>query len=335
MIKELIKKHYGITVKDYSKLSLGAGSNTYRVSDINGYEYLLKNTNINEANNPQNEPKLCEHLCSKGISVSEFIKDINGEFVWYEQGKIYHMQKFVSGENYGMHSAPCWLMEEIPKTLGKIHTALTDYDALPVGIGDNFFKYMTPNAALQSYRKSYEFAVENSHKNVADDLLYRIKLMESFSVPEIDLSKLTLSNTHGDYFISQIICTDKKIAAVIDWTTACIHPVVWEIIRSYIYSCPDCKDGNIDIPNMVEYTGNYMKYASLNKDDLKMMPYIFYYQISVCDYYNQYFSSSADNRYIYLEQAILSTKLMKWFERYAEDLSASLSNLKLKLHFCM
>lgn len=52
-----------------------------------------------------------------------------------------------------------------------------------------------------------------------------------------------------------------------------------------------------------------------------MMPYVFYYQISVCDYYNQYFQSKADNKYIYLQQAILSTKLMKWFENHADELS--------------
>ncbi len=156
---------------------------------------------------------------------------------------------------------------------------------------------------------------------------YRIELMSRFSVPEIDLSKLTRGNTHGDFFISQLICADRSIAAVIDWTTACIHPIVWEIIRSYIYGSPKCKDGTIIIPELAEYTKNYLKFASLNKYDLKMMPYVFYYQISVCDYYNQYFQSNADNRHIYLGQAILSTKLMKWFEIHANELSEALLSL--------
>lgn len=327
MITKLIQEHYGLKASTYEKLTVGAGSNTYHLTTTDGDEYILKNANINEANNPQNEPKLCEYLLAKGMPVSEFIKDIHGEYLWKNDNDVYHMQKFVSGDNYDMHCAPDWLMAEMPQVLGQIHAALKSYENLPVGIEENFFRYMTPQTALASYKKSYDYALENNRPNLADDLRYRIELMPRFHVPEINLSKLTRSNTHGDFFISQLICRDTKIAAVIDWTTACIHPVVWEIMRSFIYGSPKTKDGNINISDFIEYTENYLRYAPLNAYDLEMMPYIFYYQISVCDYYNQYFQSTADNRHIYLEQAVLSTRLMKWFEKHAGELSEALSRL--------
>jgi len=327
MIQKLVQEHYGFKVTKYEKLSVGAGSNTYHITAGNGNEYILKNANINEANNPQNEPKLCEYLFAKDIPVSEFIKDVNGDYLWENDNDVYHMQKFVFGKNYDMHCAPDWLMVKMPQMLGKIHAALRDYEDLPIGIGENFFKYMTPQTAIVSYRKSYEYALENNYSNLADDLSYRIELMSRFNVPKINLSNLTLSNTHGDFFISQLICSDTKIAAVIDWTTACIHPIVWEIIRSYIYGSPRSKGGNIVISDLIEYTRNYLKYAPLNEYDLKMMPYVFYYQISVCDYYNQYFQSTANNRHIYMEQAVLSTKLMKWFEKHVDELSEALLSL--------
>ena len=313
-----------MNVDSYKKLDVGAGSNTFHLITDDGSQYILKNTNITEANNPQNEPALCNYLLSKGIPVSEFISDIQGKYLWNDNDDVYHMQKYVQGTNYDMHCAPNWLMRAMPKMLGKIHTALKEHEALPIGIGANFFKYMTPEAALQSYNSSYDYVLTNKYSDLADDLSYRIELMAHFSIPEIDLSKLTCGNTHGDYFISQLICNSSEISAVIDWTTACIHPLVWEIIRSFIYGSPKSRNGTIDIPGLVEYVKNYLSYAPLSKYDLKMMPYVFYYQISVCDYYSQYFQSTANNKHIYLEQAILSTKLMKWFEKHSAALSNAL-----------
>ena len=327
MIDKLIKKHYNIDVSNYVKLGVGAGSNTYHVKATDGNEFILKNANINEANNPQNEPKICEHLLNKEIPVSEFVPDMQGSYLWCDGDDVYHMQKFISGTSYDVHCAPNWLMVKMPQILGRIHAALRDYNDLPIGIGENFFKYMTPQSAMISYRKSFEYIVANGYTDLGDDLQYRIKLMSCFDIPKIDLSKLTRTATHGDFFISQLICKDVEIAGVVDWTTACVHPIVWEIIRSFVYGSQASKDGIIVISDFIEYTKNYLKHAPLNSYDLKMMPYVFYYQISVCDYYNQYFQSNTDNRHIYLDQAVLSTKMMKWFEKHVAELSEALSKI--------
>jgi len=326
-IQNILKKQYNIRIDSCKKLNIGAGSNVFHIIADNGEQFILKNAHVNEANNPQNEPEICKHLLSKGIPVSEFLPNIYGKHIVYDKDKIYHMQKYVSGENYEMHGAPVWLMEEMPRMLGEIHTALANYAPLPMGIGENFFTFMTPLNALKSYEKSYQYALTNHLNELADDLCYRIGLMRRLDIPEINFGKLTRANTHGDFFISQIICNNMKIAAVIDWTTACVHPVVWEILRSFVYGNPNCRDGVIHIPDLVEYTKAYLSKASLNRYDLEMMPYVFYYQISVCDYYNQYFHSDADNRYIYLQQARLSTKLMKWFELHGNEISHALAGL--------
>jgi len=124
-----------------------------------------------------------------------------------------------------------------------------------------------------------------------------------------------------------LICGEHGIRAVIDWTSASIHPVVWEIIRSYIYAAPECRNGELDMPAFARYVEEYLRIAPLTQYDLKMMPYVFYYQIAVCDYYHQYFHSAAANREIYLQQAALSTKMMQWFEKNADDCAAALETL--------
>ena len=225
---------------------------------------------------------------------------------------------------YDLNTSPDWLLTESAQMLGKIHTALRDYQELPVGIGADFFEYMTPDRASESYKKSLVIAESRGDTEIAADLRYRIYLMQRFPAYEFDLEKLTCCATHGDYFISQIICCERKINAVIDWTTACVHPVVWEIVRSYIYAAPSCKEGQIDMDEFLRYVAEYREFAPLNEYALLCMARLFYYQIAVCDYYGQYYASTADNRHIYLHQAVFSTKLLCWLDDHVETLTAKL-----------
>ncbi len=323
-MKELLARHYNLEVTDIEKSALGAGSDTYFVSCKNG-KYVVKFPSVNEINNPEAEPKLCSFLLENGINVCRFITNNRGEFVTADDnGRLFHVQQFVDGTLYDWNTAPDWLLKQSAETLGKIHTALKSYNGLPVGIGENFFRYMTPEKALRSYQNTLETARKNGDSEIEKDLLFRIGLIERFPKYSFDLSRLTCCATHGDYFISQLICGEDKINAVIDWTTACVHPVVWEIMRSYVYAAPECANGEINISRLADYFRSYLRFAKLSDYDLQNAAKLFYYQIAVCDYYNQYYTSSAANREIYLQQAVFSTRLMKWFEMNINEIQEAL-----------
>jgi len=323
-MKTLLKKNYNLEVTKTEKSAVGAGSDTYFVTCDSG-KYVVKFPSVSEINNPEAESKFCEFLLEKGISVCKFIKNNCGEYITTDDsGRMFHVQEFVDGTMYDWNSAPDWLLKESAKTLGRIHASLQNYVGLPTGIGENFFKYMTPENALRSYERSIEIARKNGDTKIEKDLLYRIELVNNFSEYNFDLSKLTCGATHGDFFISQLICGEDKINAVIDWTTACVHPLVWEIMRSYVYAAPECANGEIDTCKLRKYFEDYCRYAELNNYDLENAAKLFYYQIAVCDYYNQYYTSKADNREIYLRQAVFSTGLLKWFEKHAEKVGCFL-----------
>ena len=320
----LLKHLYGVDAIKIEKSGVGAGSDTYFVSCADG-KYVVKYPATSKINHPEAEPELCEYLNLHGIPACQFLHNKDGNFLTMdESGRHFHVQRFIEGNMYDLNTAPDWLVTESARMLGKIHAALRDYQELPVGIGANFFKYMTPNRASESYKKSLNIAESRNDTEIITDLRYRIDLMQRFPAYEFDLDRLTCCATHGDYFISQIICGERKINAVIDWTTACVHPVVWEIVRSYVYAAPSCKEGQIDMDAFLRYVAEYRKFAPLNEYDLLCMARLFYYQIAVCDYYGQYYASKADNRHIYLHQAVFSTKLLRWFESHVETLTARL-----------
>lgn len=127
-----------------------------------------------------------------------------------------------------------------------------------------------------SYEQTLEFAVRKGDFSIRNELVYRIELLNVLSEISFDLNKFTRRNSHGDYLVSNIICGKNKINAVIDWTNACVHPVCWEVIRSYTYSEPTCKKGKIDIERLKKYVGEYLKVYKLSEYDLVMMPYLFF-----------------------------------------------------------
>lgn len=327
-MEKLLKEKYGFDVISAEKSSVGAGSDTYFVS-CKGGKYVVKFPSVSEINNPEAEPKLCVFLIEKGLRVCEFVKNRNGEYISSDKdGRLYHVQKFISGRLYDWNTAPDWLLREQAETLGKIHSALENYNGLPTGIGADFFKYMTPENALKSYENSFKTAHKNGDSEIERDLLYRIELMKRFPKFDFDMERLTLRATHGDYFISQLLCGENEINAVIDWTTACIHPAVWEIMRSYVYAAPECSVGEINVGKLSEYFRSYRRFAKLNEYDLEKAAALFYYQIAVCDYYGQYYGSAAGNREIYLRQAVFSTKLMRWFEKNLDKCAEALKWMK-------
>lgn len=94
--------------------------------------------------------------------------------------------------------------------------------------------------------------------NRTAELAWRIGLMERFPAWRFDLNRLTCRNTHGDYFISQLLCAD----------------------------------GSIDRSLLARCVHAYCRYGTLNDYDLKNLERLYLYQIAVCDYYGQYYASA-------------------------------------------
>lgn len=323
----LIESEYGISPYEISLSSVGAGSEAYFVTCAGG-KYVLKFPLISPMNHPAAEPELCGFLRERGIPASEFIENRSGEYITRARdGRVCHMQRFVNGNVYDFNTTDDWLLRSSARMLGRIHEALKPHERLPVGIGADFFRYMTPENAISSYMRTLKIAREDGDEGIADDVVYRINMLERYTRAEFDLGKLTCVNTHGDYTVSQLICAESDIRAVIDWTTACVHPAVWEIMRSYMYAAKSCKEGAVDIDELCGYFKDYTEIAPLNEYDMRMAAPLYLYQIAVCDYYGQYYGSDAVNRGLFLHQAAFSTKLIRWFEKNVGELSEALAGI--------
>lgn len=319
-LKLRIYKLYGIDADSVKMSEFGAGSLTYFVAG-GGKKYVVKYASENEMNHPETEPEVCAHLLEKGIPVCRFVPNKQGSMISVdENGRRFHVQRFIEGTVYDYNQAPRWLMHESAQMLARIHNALADFPALPTGIGADFFKYRTPKAALKKYQDTLQKALANGDTGIAEEIRSNMRILEHFPPYTFDMHQFTCANTHGDFMSTQLICGENCINSVIDWTTACVHPVVWEIIRSYVYGSPLCVNGEIDIADFIDFLRTYLQEGKLNAYDLENMAPMFFYFTAVCDFYGQYYNSLTRNRVIYLQQARLSHKLLQWFDAHVEEL---------------
>lgn len=90
--------------------------------------------------------------------------------------------------------------------------------------------------------------------------------------------------------------------------------------------------GDINIGALIRYIADYMGYAPLTAYDIENAGKLFYYFLAVCNFYGQYYDSLSKNRYIYLKQAEISSRLLVWFENHIDELNEKLCELSVHAH---
>lgn len=309
-IAAFLAEHYSLTVQQIRRMTTGVGGDTFRIDAAQG-SFVFKIVKADDINHPERESDVCRFLRERNIPVSEFLPSVVDRLTcrWYD-GRICHLQRFVDGRSFSMNTAPDWFMAESPLLLARIHLALTDYPRLPEGIGAGFFAHMTPDRAIASYRHSLDLAHQRNEDDLAPALQLRIRAAEKVANWRIDPSKLTCRSTHGDYTVNQILCKDDSIRAVIDWTSACVHPVVWELTRSYFYAAPECTDGSFSDATLQDQLAAYTSILPLTDYDRTHLLDVYLYQLAVCDYYSQYLHAAEHERAEYRQQADFATRVL-------------------------
>lgn len=326
-----IYKLYDIEIETMETSGNGAGGLTYFVT-AEGKKYVVKYPSDNDMNHPEMEIMVCDMLLKKGIPACRFISNKNGKMLSTdENGRRFTVQHFYEGITYDYNEASENMQKASAVLLAKIHSAMRDMENIPTGIGSDFFAYRKPEYMKDSYNDTLQKAEDNGDNDIAAAIRSNMRIIKSMTAYEFDINKFSCGNTHGDYMISQLIWLDDNINGIIDWTCACRHPYIWEIVRSYVFMAPEVRQGEINIESLLLYIADYMKFSPLNTYDIENAGKLFYYFLAVCNFYGQYYDSISENRYIYLKQADMSSKLLVWFEKHIDELNEKLCELSWQI----
>lgn len=325
-----IYKLYGMEIETMEPSGNGAGGLTYFVT-ATGRKYVVKYPSDNEMNHPDVEIRVCQSLLAKGIPACRFVPNQQGKLISTdENGRRFTVQHYYEGITYGYHEAPVDLQPQSASLLAKIHEAMKDLEEIPVGIGADFFACRKPEAMKDTYEATLQQALEKNDTEIAQRIRSNMRIIDTMPDYHFDIRKFRCGNTHGDYMISQLIWQDGKINGIIDWTCACKHPYIWEIVRSYVFMAPETKQGEINIQALIAYIAKYLESGTLNSYDIENAGRLFFYFLAVCNFYDQYYSSISKNKDIYLQQADMASRLLVWFETHMEELDEKLRELSIQ-----
>jgi Ser/Thr protein kinase RdoA (MazF antagonist) len=281
MLNELLTANYDIEINNLNLVDSYFGTEIYFAESDNG-RYIVKLLPLSVPGF-EKEGHLTEFLYKNGIPVARLLKTKNGGHAVKTDNTQFHVQEFIEGDVFKVNTAPEWLVEGSARILGKIHAVLQNYHELSINFGEDFFRKENAMERKQYYIDQLNEAtnIENTSLNIAFE--ERIKHLERISAFNIKPEKLTYANSHGDFYIGQIIIKDEKIT-VIDWTSACKLPAALEVVMSYVFAAPECKHGRISGDGLKQYIEHYSQHFHLNDYDIMIMPRLFYFQQIMCHY---------------------------------------------------
>jgi len=281
MLLESIRKNYSLKIESLDLLDSHFGTEIYLLRTENK-KFIVKSLPSLHAN-LEGEGKVTDFLRERGISVARVLKTNGGSYSVRMDDTQFHVQDFIEGETLAVNTAPAWFLTKSAQTLGRVHQALMDYPPLERAFDERFFDKLNvlgKKAFLTELLNSDEAKVNDT---LRAEILGQMKHADKIASFDIDFTKLTFANSHGDFYIGQVI-TNGDSFTVIDWSSVCNLPICIELMMSYAYAAPECADGTINAAGLREYIQQYSTYSPLSEYDLKIMPYLFYWHQFMTNY---------------------------------------------------
>ncbi|MCI8280406.1 MAG: phosphotransferase [Lachnospiraceae bacterium] len=334
-----VKKHYGQNIQKLARTSLGSAQ-CYIANTKNGDIFLKIYQEKHDLEQISKEIRICDHLRAKGMQVSEYVKNLNGDFISAEEFGLFTIQKFISGITYEKFQVPGPVLAHSAEILGNIHLHLADISGLNQDFTPEWIEEM---ADLDRHAKKIETLISlaetlpshDEKDKILSDCKWKLQAMEDLPKRKDHFAGLTRKNSHGDYNTYQWICKGDIITAVIDFGSCSNLPVIWELIRSYTYGGKECKDGaDIDVNLYCEYLRYYLKVNELNKDDLGRGFDFYYYSLAMSLFgYRQYIEDYQKGTYNKLiEFALWRTQISRYLSTHSqkldEQVQKTLTNLR-------
>ena len=300
LIKKELNELYGIYPQTVEKIPRGS-SDIYLVSS-GDQKYVLKifQDSMTEERVIK-ELQVCCQLKEKGLLVPEYISLSAGQsrYGLTSFNRIAVLQKYISGVVLNDNSATSEQMMKMAKLYAEVIVALKDYSGeLP----SFSIEQISKNGMLIAIEEAKKFQLRLNDMEVYQKISNKINWM--YELLEIDddfLKYISFEKSHGDYNPFQLIFNAGGVdadVAILDFASAKKMPVIFELVRCFLYASPYSINGLIDMDEFVPFIKAFEQIFSLNDYDLR---YMFY----------PYYLKSVQNLFGYKEYILTGDKMFK------------------------
>ena len=289
-IKDIINYYYDIKVKSIKKIDKGSG-NLFIICGEK-QDFILKE--FQSSYNKQDIEREYNLIkCLNADNTYEYILTKDKECCFLHKDKVCVLLKYIKGKEYTNNTLDI-------KTLKKVATLHAEITKkLNIKREFDTFEIFCTNEKINKNKaymldKINQSTTSKTEENIINDYKVKINIINSLDLDKIFdfLNKnIKTINCHGDYSVQQLIFDKEKIY-VLDFASFRKLPISWEIIRSYSYGDESCKNGEIDIDNLIEYIESFTEIYKLSLEEIVCMPIIYLLQLLSSNYgYKQYFNS--------------------------------------------
>lgn len=299
-IKEQINKNYKINITKIEKETRGS-ANIYYIYDAINNKYVLKEfeTACNEKNVIK-EINIIEHLKKYNTRVPEYIKTVDNQYYFKYKNRTIILMKYIEGYTKNSNTGNLKQTIESAELLGKMVKALENLPYMEQEDIEKWYNKTKIKEGKEQIIQLQKNTIKDNKisasikKQIIQDMNDRLKIIEQLETMDFEgIQYVSIKNSHGDFSIMQFIYENEKVSAILDFAKARAFPISWEIIRSYSYIDEQCKNGEINIDNLLEYVKTVMKYINLTKYDLEFMPYVYLIQLVTSTFgYSQYLKNN-------------------------------------------
>lgn len=283
-IKSIVLQKYNIKVTKIENEPEGSANIFYIYNDKNE-KYVLKEFNSRaKEENIIKEIKILNHLKADKLLVPEYIKTVDEKFYFTYKERFIILMKYIEGYTKGSNNGNYEQTMESAQILGKLVNSLEKIGKLKKDTIEDWCNNTKIDKAKIEFQKILSL-VENSTDSIdmkirkyAEDRFQILNKLEKIDFK--DMENVSLKNSHGDFSVMQFIYRNERVIGILDFEKARCMAICWEIIRSYTYIDEKCKNGDIDIDNLIDYVKEVMKYIKLTKWDLKYMAWFYLVQLA-------------------------------------------------------
>ena len=273
-INEILNKKYVLSCNSIVRMPNGS-ANLFHVSSNNG-DYVLKEFQDGfDINRVEREIKITELVQNGGIPTTDFIYNCDRQAYLVYDGNIITLQRFIDGITKDYNSLTEEQCMEAANYYSKIISILKNNDIKLPNFKMNIFEISKISESIDKCSQLIEMCKDEDMINALKDK--RRMLVEACNMDFHYAKDLTFVNSHGDYNTSQFIYDEEgKIKAILDFASAKSLPIVWELLRSFIFMDSTYDNGKFSLDGFINYLKTFNKNEVLNKYDIEYMFKVYY-----------------------------------------------------------